>query len=77
MGQGFLYVVNSKLNDTVPVDSADDTSGYNPPKFVLDAAKEALNRVDANQYSPTKVSNILRITAMLSSLPTPSRAAHG
>ncbi|KAK6345480.1 hypothetical protein TWF718_007396 [Orbilia javanica] len=28
--------------------------GYNPPKFVLDAAKEALNRVDCNQYSPTK-----------------------
>ncbi|KAL9126705.1 MAG: hypothetical protein Q9217_004285 [Psora testacea] len=28
--------------------------GYNPPKFVTDAAKEALNRVDCNQYSPTK-----------------------
>ncbi|KAI9839516.1 MAG: hypothetical protein M1819_002141 [Sarea resinae] len=28
--------------------------GYNPPQFVLDAAKEALNRVDCNQYSPTK-----------------------
>ncbi|MCJ1309128.1 hypothetical protein MMC25_002783 [Agyrium rufum] len=28
--------------------------GYNPPKFVIDAAKEALNRVDCNQYSPTK-----------------------
>ena len=42
---------------SISADSADDTSGYNPPKFVLDAAKEALNRVDANQYSPTKVSN--------------------
>lgn len=28
--------------------------GYNPPDFILDAAKEALNRVDCNQYSPTK-----------------------
>lgn len=30
-------------------------SGYNPPKFALDAAKAALDRVDCNQYSPTKV----------------------
>ena len=29
-------------------------SGYNPPQFVIDAAKDALNRVDCNQYSPTK-----------------------
>ncbi|KAI9741208.1 MAG: hypothetical protein M1834_002922 [Cirrosporium novae-zelandiae] len=28
--------------------------GYNPPQFVIDAAKEALDRVDCNQYSPTK-----------------------
>ncbi|KAI9820713.1 MAG: hypothetical protein M1827_005083 [Pycnora praestabilis] len=28
--------------------------GYNPPKFVTDAAKEALDKVDCNQYSPTK-----------------------
>ncbi|PSK37292.1 hypothetical protein B9Z65_2034 [Elsinoe australis] len=28
--------------------------GYNPPKFVLDAAKGALDRVECNQYSPTK-----------------------
>lgn len=28
--------------------------GYNPPNFVLDAAKAALDRVDCNQYSPTK-----------------------
>ncbi|KAL1883941.1 arylformamidase [Diaporthe australafricana] len=28
--------------------------GYNPPKFILDAAKEALDRVECNQYSPTK-----------------------
>lgn len=30
-------------------------SGYNPPRFVIDAAREALNRVDCNQYAPTKV----------------------
>lgn len=29
--------------------------GYNPPKFALDAAKAALDRVECNQYSPTKV----------------------
>lgn len=40
---------------SISADVADDSSGYNPPDFVLDAAKEALNRVDANQYSPTKV----------------------
>ncbi|KAF2404871.1 kynurenine aminotransferas-like protein [Trichodelitschia bisporula] len=28
--------------------------GYNPPAFVIDAAKGALDRVDCNQYSPTK-----------------------
>ncbi|KAM5343080.1 hypothetical protein ACJ41O_014046 [Fusarium nematophilum] len=28
--------------------------GYNPPKFLLDAAKDALDRVECNQYSPTK-----------------------
>ena len=28
--------------------------GYNPPPFILDAAKQALDRVDCNQYSPTK-----------------------
>lgn len=28
--------------------------GYNPPTFVLDAAKAALDRVECNQYSPTK-----------------------
>ena len=30
-------------------------SGYNPPQFIIDAAKDALNRVDCNQYAPTKV----------------------
>lgn len=29
-------------------------SGYNPPDFLLHAAKYALNRVDANQYSPSQ-----------------------
>ncbi|KAK3173064.1 hypothetical protein OEA41_006393 [Lepraria neglecta] len=28
--------------------------GYNPPKYVTDAAKDALNKVECNQYSPTK-----------------------
>lgn len=28
--------------------------GFNPPDFIINAAKEALNRVDCNQYSPTK-----------------------
>lgn len=28
--------------------------GYNPPPFVIDAAKSALDRVECNQYSPTK-----------------------
>ena len=30
-------------------------SGYNPPTYVTDAAKAALDRVECNQYSPTKV----------------------
>lgn len=28
--------------------------GYNPPDFILNAAKDALNRVECNQYSPTR-----------------------
>lgn len=28
--------------------------GYNPPQFILNAAKQALDRVDCNQYSPTR-----------------------
>ena len=28
--------------------------GYNPPPFIINAAKDALDRVDCNQYSPTK-----------------------
>lgn len=28
--------------------------GYNPPQFIINAAKEALNKVDCNQYSPTR-----------------------
>ncbi|EEQ84918.2 kynurenine aminotransferase [Blastomyces dermatitidis ER-3] len=28
--------------------------GYNPPKFVIDAAKDALDKVECNQYAPTK-----------------------
>jgi kynurenine aminotransferase len=33
---------------------ADYPSGYNPPQFIIDAAKGALDRVECNQYSPTK-----------------------
>lgn len=32
----------------------DSSSGYNPPPFILNAAKDALDRVDCNQYSPTQ-----------------------
>lgn len=32
----------------------DCSSGYNPPQFIIDAAKGALDRVECNQYSPTK-----------------------
>lgn len=28
--------------------------GYNPPPFIIDAAKQALDKVDCNQYSPTR-----------------------
>ncbi|MCJ1238568.1 hypothetical protein MMC14_006558 [Varicellaria rhodocarpa] len=28
--------------------------GYNPPRFVIDAAQSALERVDCNQYAPTR-----------------------
>jgi len=28
--------------------------GYNPPQFILDAAKSCLDKVECNQYSPTK-----------------------
>ncbi|KAI5299271.1 v-type proton ATPase 16 kDa proteolipid subunit 2, partial [Ascosphaera pollenicola] len=28
--------------------------GYNPPKFIIDAAKDALDTVESNQYAPTK-----------------------
>ena len=28
--------------------------GYNPPDFILKAAKDALDRVECNQYSPTR-----------------------
>lgn len=32
-------------------------SGYNPPQFVIDAAKSVFDRVDCNQYAPTKASS--------------------
>ena len=42
--------------------------GYNPPQFVLDAAHDALGKVECNQYSPTKVSyrgNVLYVSAIM------------
>jgi len=51
--------------------------GYNPPQFVLDAAHEALGRVECNQYSPTKVL-IPQSDTHIQTTPTngtPSRAA--
>ena len=41
---------------------AETCSGYNPPKYVTDAAKAALDRVDCNQYSPTKVCQSFEIS---------------
>lgn len=35
-------------------------SGYNPPKFIIDAAKDALDSVESNQYAPTKGNPRLR-----------------
>lgn len=52
MGQGFLWVFDLPANH---YQCSDPHSGYNPPRFVIDAAKEALERVDCNQYSPTQV----------------------
>jgi aspartate/methionine/tyrosine aminotransferase len=40
-------------------------SGYNPPQYVIDAAKEALDKIECNQYSPTKVCRILVETLKL------------
>lgn len=50
-------------------------SGYNPPKFVTDAAKEALDKVECNQYSPTKV--ITRHTYSNTNANKGSRGDHG
>ena len=53
MGQGFLCVSENMRGANNNTDYL--CSGYNPPKFALDAAKDALDRVECNQYSPTKV----------------------
>lgn len=54
--------------------------GYNPPQFVLDAAHDALGRVECNQYSPTKVCHehflFLFQEPQDPQLMAPSRAAH-
>jgi kynurenine aminotransferase len=54
LGQGFLYdptLQKFKLN--VKLTSA--VSGYNPPDFVLEAAKQSFNTVECNQYAPPPV----------------------
>jgi kynurenine aminotransferase len=28
--------------------------GYNPPEFIIEAAQQALTKVDCNQYAPTR-----------------------
>jgi aspartate/methionine/tyrosine aminotransferase len=43
--------------------------GYNPPQFCIDAAKEALDKVECNQYSPTKVSQLHTMTEDFYALP--------
>lgn len=52
MGQGSLYV-DPGFRIMAVTEQMD--SDYNPPDFVLNAAKEALDHVDCNQYPPTKV----------------------
>lgn len=53
MGQGFFGIsdftsqpIRNQFSLTCP--------GYNPPQFAIDAAKDALDKVECNQYSPTK-----------------------
>ncbi|KAL0640728.1 arylformamidase [Maublancomyces gigas] len=43
--------------------------GYNPPAFVIDAAKQALDRVECNQYAPTQ--GRLRLRQALSAAYSP------
>lgn len=52
-------------------------SGYNPPQFVIDAAKEALDRVECNQYSPTKVRVDEKRRLMYGLLSVYARVGHG
>lgn len=49
--------------------------GYNPPQFVIDAAKQALDRVECNQYSPTKVGSSILFAGKPRM--TPVRAGRG
>lgn len=49
---------------------SDINSGFNPPKYVIDAAKQALERVDCNQYAPTKVIPWIKlVTAIIALIP--------
>lgn len=49
--------------------------GYNPPPFVIEAAKQALDKVDCNQYSPTKVFSLYLLQTQLR-LSTQNRVDH-
>lgn len=35
------------------------TSGYNPPRYLLDCLKETIERVECNQYSPPMVDTFI------------------
>ena len=56
-----IFMVRSIINEAASasprqpiVNMGQGFFGYNPPPFILDAAKNALDRVECNQYSPTK-----------------------
>ena len=55
MGQGF-FGYNRKFSpmNMIVLRSAEGVN-ITAPEFVLNAARDALNRVECNQYSPTKV----------------------
>ena len=53
MSVGFQQDLD-RVVETDPV-TVSICSGYNPPEFVIDAAKGALDKLEYNQYAPTKV----------------------
>ncbi|KAI9805947.1 MAG: putative secondary metabolism biosynthetic enzyme [Sarcosagium campestre] len=48
---------------------SEDICGYNPPEFLIDAHKDALDRVENNQYAPTK--GLLRLRRALADFYSP------